>query len=231
MMCGIHGEFLIASHDANPCIVFLGMFVSRYHLFNAVRKFACLTLVMLVALFLAGVTLNWCYHFHPSNVKKVNDPVVKANVAFTEVGGFTDICVDLYASDWPWTFGKPAYLGDFYWPQAQRSCAAYWSADGSVLAFQTQGREDDSSLFRSAYDYRKHKLIKPDYVARGPKECHLQILALILERGGIGPQETRLDDFKEDRGAHSFPFWGWIAPGSFILGGILTIAKLRKSKA
>lgn len=177
---------------------------------------------MSVALIFAIMALSWCYIFHPSYATEVMDPTGNSNRAFTELEGFVDISVDLYASDWPWTFWKPAYLGDFYWPEVQKSSGAYWSVDGSVLAFQTHRNEDAGPLFCAAYDYRKHKLVKPDYLVEGPLECDLHIASLLKERGGMGPPETRLgDDYKGERPPDIFPAWGWILPGLFLVGGVM----------
>lgn len=185
--------------------------------------------VTVAAVFLAIVALNWCYRFHPRNVMEVMDPIGNSNRAFTEIGGFSDISVDLYASDWPWTFNRPAFLGDFYWPQVQKSSGAYWSLDGSVIAFQTHRHENAAPMFCSAYDYRTHKLIKPDYLVQGPVECDIHIASLLKARGGVGQPETRLGDFKGEFSS-TFPAWGWIAPGVFLVGGIMIARYLRRKR-
>ncbi|MES2657260.1 MAG: hypothetical protein V4689_01515 [Verrucomicrobiota bacterium] len=193
-------------------------------IFRVLRSIAVIT----VALVLAVLVLIWCYYFHPNNATEVMDPIGKSNRAFSEVDGLGSISIVLYASDWPWTFGKPVRLGDFYWPQAQKSCGAYWSGDGSVLAFQRQGHRDASAHFSAAYDYRKHELIRPDYRSKGPVKCELQIALLFKERGRVGLREGRLGDFIRGDPPRLFPAWGWIPPAMIFAASVMIVLRFRR---
>lgn len=183
--------------------------------------------VIIATLVLAVLTHNWCYLFHPRNATEVRDPVGNSNRALTEVGGFMDLSVDLYASDWPWTFAKPARLGDLYWPEVQNSSGAFWSGDGSILAFQTHRHENALPLFCSAYDYQKHEFIKPDYRAEAPDECDLRIRSLLKKRGGAWQLENRLGDFKSVPTV-VFPAWGWIAPAAILAAVLMIMWRFRR---
>jgi len=181
---------------------------SKSKCFFPILRVLRLAAVTIVSVTLAVLALNWCCQFHPPNRTEAVGPAGDSHRAFTEISGFRDISVHLYAADWPWTFAKPAMLGDLYWPEIQKYVAVYWSMDGSVIAFQRQHNEDAVPMFRAAYDYRNHELIQTDYRLGGPSACDIRIAALLKERGGIGLPETGLDDFKRDFGPHMFPAWG-----------------------
>ena len=54
--------------------------------------------------------------------------------AFSELAGFVDVSITLKASDWPWTFSRPAILGELYSEGPYLVRSVNWSGDGSVLA-------------------------------------------------------------------------------------------------
>ncbi|MEO5915896.1 MAG: hypothetical protein ABIS50_16795 [Luteolibacter sp.] len=184
---------------------------------------------MTLVLVLAVMALIWVSMFHPQNASDVLDPVGKSNRAFSEVSGFTDISVNLYASDWPWTFVKPVYLGDLFWPEIYTS-QAYWSKDGSLLVFQIHRNDATSPDFLAVYDYQQHRVLKPDYRSLGTVECDLKIRSLLKQRGGIGLQEGRIGDFRGDPTV-VFPFWGWLPPMMILAAGVMILLRLRRRRA
>lgn len=60
----------------------------------------------------------------------------------------------------------------------------------------------------------------------GAAECDRHIASLLMARGGMGLPETRLDDFKCDPPPDRFPAWGWIAPITFFMGGVMIVRQL-----
>ena len=63
-------------------------------------------------------------------------------------------------------------------------CRIFWSADGSVVV----ARDSESSEYKATYDYTRHELIRYDST---------RMQALILARGGLGPEFADYRDGKE----------------------------------
>lgn len=186
--------------------------------------------VLSLAGWLAVISLCWCHHFFPDNRLEVIGPAGGDRRAFTENCGFVDISILLQASDWPWTFWKPATLGDLYWPEVQKGAGVYWSLDGSIIAFQRHLNEDPDAMFSAAYDYRRHHLVEADYDFDARVVRDREIRRLLSDRGGVGPIQTGLDDEKGSCSRLAFPGWGLIAPGAFLAGGILIARRLSRKK-
>ena len=200
---------------------------------NVTRRRILGILQTIAILWIAGcftvISLVWCYHFFPDNRKEVIGPAGCSRRAFTENCGFVDISIVLQASDWPWTFWRPATLGDLYWPEVQKSSNVVWSMDGSVIAFQRHLNEDQTPLFSAAYDYDGHRLLEAGYDLVAREGCDQRIRTLLNDRGGVGPFQTGLDDEKvSSNELDAFPGWGLMVPGTFILGGGAIAWRLRR---
>jgi hypothetical protein len=189
---------------------------------------------MIASLILALLSVVWIYGFYPDNRVELTNPRGRPNRAFTEGCGWVDLSILLRASDWPWTFGRPLILESLAAESGDPETWVHWSRDGSVLAVRRQDRTSSLPLFSAAYDYRSHELMRLWRCGfSDPIECDRMIVALLEQRGGIGPFETGVDDGKySGRLPSGFPAWGWAVPGCIIVAGLARCRQtLRRMKA
>jgi hypothetical protein len=196
-------------------------------------RFLVVSAILITSLVLAFLSVVWIYGFYPGNRIELPNPQGKPYRAFTQNCGFGDLSILLRASDWPWTFGRPPIIESLVAEPGDPETWVHWSRDGSVLAVRRQDRTSSTPLFSASYDYRNHKLMRQ---GRGgyshPNECDRRIVALLEQRGGIGPFETGIDDGKYSESLRSgFPAWGWVVPGCIIVSGLAGCRQaLRKIK-
>jgi hypothetical protein len=189
---------------------------------NVWRRSAAV-LVAFASVYLALLVLVVVWGFFPANRSELVSPGTDKARAFTAIEGFVHMSINLYASDWPHTFLKPARVGDLYWPEVY-SAEAYWSGDGSVIARRLSWPTGPERYFTDAYDFREHRQLQRADVTGDPGEVHRRIARLIEERGGLG--ETVPVDEGKGESYTKFPMWGWIPPGVIAVLGVIGAARL-----
>jgi hypothetical protein len=200
-------------------------FLSRMSFARKVWRRVAAVGVVIASVYLALLVWIAVWRFYPANRSELVSPGGENVRAFTEVEGFVDVSINLYASDWPHTFWMPARIGDLYWPESY-SATAYWSGDGSVVATQFWWPTGPDRYFTGAYDFREHRLLERADMPGDPGEVDRRIARLIEERGGLGeavPNAERKGDALDDA---PFPRWGWIPPGVVAVLGLIGAASL-----
>jgi len=165
--------------------------MSRYHSFVVKQRFLSL-LLFLPGCLAAHLIGTGSGNFYPSERVEIENPAGKENRAFTEVVGFVDTSINVYASDWPHTFLSPVRLGDIYFDEYPNEYVR-WSKDGTVIGVTVVKKQGEPEYFQAAYDFQNHEVI-PDkpYLSN----LHNRINALMESRGGVGEPPQGIDDGK-----------------------------------
>ena len=186
-----------------------------------------ISILILAAGCLAAQLIGWGGNFFPSERVEIENPVGKNHRAFTEVVGFVDTSINVYASDWPHTFISPVRLGDIYFDEYPNEYVR-WSKDGTVIGVTVVKKQGDPEYFQSAYDFREHEAIPGKYHT---SNLHNRISALMESRGGIGDPPQGIDDGKMTPRLSNPPWFRITSLGIFSLSLFASIKTWKRKDA